>query len=117
CEGASWGRTPLFKGLPLLISRLTLCLGILFTFSRSAWISLILALVVLCAVRKQAVIRLAVVGLIGVSCLFVLTGSGFLSFFARMASRPEVGLTRFDIIRDAMATFAEHPFLGGGLGS
>src|SRR5690348_6522480 len=85
CEGASWGTAPLFKGLPLFVSRLTLGLGILFTFSRSAWIALGLAFVVLSAVRKQAAVRFAAVGLLAAPCLFVLMGSGFLNFFERMA--------------------------------
>jgi O-antigen ligase len=117
CEGASWGTAPLFKGLPLFVSRLTLGLGILFTFSRSAWIALGLAFVVLSAVRKQAAVRFAVVGLLAAPCLFVLMGSGFLNFFERMASRPKQVQGRFDIIHDALAAFAQHPLLGGGLGS
>src|SRR5262249_36508895 len=34
CEGASWGERPLFQGKLFWISRLSLGLGILFTFSR-----------------------------------------------------------------------------------
>ena len=40
CEGASWGQTPLFQRPMLWFSRITLDLGILFTFSRSAWLGL-----------------------------------------------------------------------------
>ncbi len=117
CEGASWGPAPLFKGLPLLFCRLTLGLGILFTFSRSAWVSLALALLLLCIVRRQAAVRLALVGLIGAPCLFLLMGQRFLQFFEGMAGRPEEGDTRFQLIYDALTEFARHPLLGGGLGS
>ena len=58
CEGASLGPAPLFKGPTLWVSRLTLLLGILFTFSRSAWLALILALVLLCVLQTRVAIRL-----------------------------------------------------------
>lgn len=117
CEGASFGKQPLFRGMPLLICRLTLGLGILFTFSRSAWIALGLALLVLCIVRRQEAIKLALIGLIGGPCVFVLMGSGFISFFERMAARPKQVQGRFDILRHAWAIFQQHPLLGAGLGS
>jgi putative inorganic carbon (hco3(-)) transporter len=117
CEGASWGPAPLFRGFSLFLCRLTLGLGILFSFSRSAWIALGLALVVLCAVRRVVAVRLALVALIGGPCLFLLMGHRFLPFFESMASRPQQVHGRFTLIEDALAAFAQHPFLGGGLGS
>jgi O-antigen ligase len=92
-------------------------MGILFTFSRSAWLSLALALVLLCVLRRAAAIRIALAALIGGASLFVLTGSGFLGFFEGMAIRPEQGDSRFVLMRDALAEFARHPLLGGGLGN
>src|SRR5207249_4681139 len=38
-------------------------------------------------------------------------------FVENMAARPERGVSRLDLIWDAWAQFAQHPFLGGGLGS
>jgi putative inorganic carbon (HCO3(-)) transporter len=117
CEGASWGPAPLFKGFPLMFCRLTLGLGILFTFSRSAWVSLTLALLLLCVVRRQVALRVALVGLIGAPCLFLVMGRRFLQFFESMAARPEEGESRFKLAHDALTEFARHPFVGGGLGS
>lgn len=117
CEGASWGPAPLFRGFQLLFCRLTLGLGILFSFSRSAWIALGLALAVLCVVRSTVAMRLALVALIGAPCLLLLMGDRFLPFFQRMASRPQQVQGRFTLIHDALAAFTVHPFLGGGLGS
>jgi putative inorganic carbon (HCO3(-)) transporter len=117
CEGASWGPAPLFRGFPLLFCRLTLALGILFSFSRSAWIALGLALAVLCVVRSSVAIRLALVASIGAPCLVLLMGNRFLPFFERMASRPQQVEGRFTLIHDALAAFVQHPFLGGGLGN
>jgi putative inorganic carbon (hco3(-)) transporter len=117
CEGSSWGPEPLFKGPTFWVSRLTLALGILFTFSRSAWIALGLALLLLCAVRTKVAVRLAVAGLIGAPCLLLLMGNRFLPIFEKMASRPKQVQDRFDLIHEALESFVRHPFLGGGLGS
>jgi len=117
CEGASWGGAPLFKGPMLWISRLSLALGIVFTFSRSAWIGLGLALLLFGVVRPKVALRPVLVGLIGAPCLVVLMGRGFLPLFEEMASRPKQVQQRFDLIHEASRIFVRHPFLGGGLGS
>jgi O-antigen ligase len=117
CEGASWGPAPLFKGPTLWISRLTLALGILFTFSRSAWMGLALALLLLAVVRPTLVVRLVLVALTGAPCLVVLLGNRFLPIFEEMASRPKQVQERFDLIHEALQLYSLHPFLGGGLGS
>jgi hypothetical protein len=54
CEGASWGPAPLFRKPALWFARVTLTLGILFTFSRSAWVALAAALLLLSRVLKVA---------------------------------------------------------------
>ena len=117
CEGASWGPAPLFRGMPLFYCRLTLGLGIVFTFSRSAWIALFLAMAVLCVIRRRVAARVALAGLIGLPCLFVVMGDSFLPFFELMASRPQQIRGRFTLIHQALTAFAQHPFVGGGLGS
>ena len=117
CEGASMGRTPLFKGITLWVCRLTLLLGILFTFSRSAWMALALSLLVLCALQTREAIRLVLAGLISAPCLLLLMGQRFLPVFQEMASRPKQVQGRFDLIHDAYQAFARHPILGGGIGS
>jgi putative inorganic carbon (HCO3(-)) transporter len=117
CEGASLGPAPLFKGPTLWISRLTLLLGILFTFSRSAWLALIVALLLLCALQTRVAIRLVLAALVGAPCLLLLMGNRFLPVFEEMASRPKQVQGRFDLIHDAFQAFVLHPFLGGGIGS
>ena len=113
CEGASWGRAPLFRGLPLFLCRVTLGLGILFTFSRSAWIGLTLALVLLCMVRTIVALRLLIAALIGGPFLLLLLGHRFLPIFEQMARRPEQVQDRVTIFHDAMDAFAQPPLLGG----
>ena len=116
-EGASLGRTPIFKRPMLWLSRLTLGMGILFTFSRSAWAALLLALLLLCALQTRAAFRLVLAGVIGAPCLILLMGNRFLPVFQEMASRPKQVQGRFDLIHAAFQAFTRHPLLGGGIGS
>src|SRR5262249_35425702 len=116
-EGASWGPDPLFKGKTLWFVRLSLSLGILFTFSRSAWVALGLSLMLLSLLRARIVVRLVVSAAIRSPFLLLLMGSHFLPVFETMASRPKQVQERFDLIEVALQTFVRHPFLGGGLGS
>jgi putative inorganic carbon (hco3(-)) transporter len=117
CEGASLGRTPLFSGPTLWLSRLSLGMGILFTFSRSAWVGLALAFLLLCAIQTRMAVRLVLAGAIGAPCLLLLMGNRFIPVFEEMASRPKQVQGRFDLIHAAFQAFTSHPFLGGGIGS
>jgi O-antigen ligase len=117
CEAASWGREPLFRSCLLWFSRLTLTLGILFTFSRSAWLGLGLAFVLLFAIRPALALRPVLAGVFAAPCLILLMGRRFLPIFEELASRPKQVQERFDLIHQALRAFARHPLLGGGLGS
>ncbi|HEY7391347.1 MAG TPA: O-antigen ligase family protein [Bryobacteraceae bacterium] len=117
CEGASWGRNPLLSGWTLWFSRVTLALGLLFTFSRSAWLALLLGLTVLAVARTAVVMRFVTAALVGVPILFVLMGHRFIPIFEEMASRPKQVQGRFDLIGDGFQAFIHHPLLGGGIGS
>jgi putative inorganic carbon (HCO3(-)) transporter len=117
CEGASWGQAPLFKRPTLWMARITLALGILFTFSRSAWTGLGFALVLFCAIRPAVAVRTIGAGLIGAPLLMLGMGRHFWPFFQEMASRPQQVQQRFDLIERALQSFARDPWLGGGLGS
>jgi O-antigen ligase len=101
----------------LWLSRLTLGLGILFTFSRSAWVALGVALLLLFAIQTRVAVRLVGAVLIGVPCLLLLMGRRFVPIFEEMANRPKQVQGRFDLIHDALQAFTHHPFIGGGIGS
>jgi O-antigen ligase len=116
-EASSFGPAPLFGRTTLWISRVSLCLGILFTFSRSAWLALALSLMVFFVLRPRAAGRLVSAALIAIPCLFLVLGPRFIPIFEAMASRPQQVQGRFDLIHDALAAFALHPLLGGGIGS
>lgn len=117
CEGASWGSAPLFRRPTLWFSRLTLALGILFTFSRSAWLGLGVAFLLLFAIRPMVALRPVLAGLVAAPCLVMFLGRRFVPIFEEMASRPKQVQERFDLIHQALQAFARHPVLGGGLGS
>jgi hypothetical protein len=117
CEGASWGPAPLFKGPMLWVSRATLSLGILVTFSRSAWTGLGAALLLLSVVRPKLLLRPLLIVLVGAPCLVLLLGHRFLPIFEEMARRPKQVQERFDLLHEGLRIFARHPLLGGGLGS
>ncbi|HEY7335242.1 MAG TPA: O-antigen ligase family protein [Bryobacteraceae bacterium] len=117
CEGGSWGPSPLFKGIALWVARVTLLLGILFTFSRTAWTGLGFALALVCVVRPKMLIRPLLAALIGAPCLLLIMGQRFWPIFQEMARRPEQVQERFDLIEQALESFSRNPFLGGGLGS
>lgn len=117
CEGASYGRTPLIAGVQIWIVRASLSLGILFTFSRSAWVALGVALLVLLVVRTRMAVRMVLAGAAAAPCFFLFMGPRFLPVFETMASRPKQVQGRFDLIHSALNAFASHPILGGGLGS
>jgi len=117
CEGASWGQAPLFRRPMLWFSRITLDLGILFTFSRSAWLGLGLAFLLFFAIQPAVAVRPLLAAVAAGPCLVFLMGSRFLPVFAEMASRPKQVQQRFDLIHQALQVFAYHPLLGGGLGS
>ena len=117
CEGGSWGPAPLFQRRTLWFARLTLMLGLLFTFSRSAWIGLGVALLLLLLLRAKLVLRPVWACLIGAPFLLLLMGRSFIPVFEVMASRPKQVQGRFDLIHWALQAFVRHPFLGGGIGS
>lgn len=117
CEGAAWGRTPLLQGPILWFSRLTLAMGILFTFSRSAWLGLALAFMLLVAIRPSVALRPLLSGVVAAPCLVLILGRRFLPIFEELASRPKQVQERFDLIQQALQLFVSRPLLGGGLGS
>ena len=117
CEGASQGTQPLFRGPTLWLLRVTLGMGLLFTFSRSAWSGLGLALLVFSILRTRAAVRLVLGAILAAPLLLLAMGSRFVPIFEEMASRPKQVQGRFDLIQAALEKFGQHPVLGGGIGS
>jgi len=116
-EAASTGHSPLFRRRALMAIRASLALGLLFTFSRSAWLGLVLALLFLIMLKPSIFVRVAASVLIGIPLTLVFMGSRFVPIVEEMARRPEQVQERFDLIQQAVEVFRRHPFFGGGLGS
>ncbi|PYT11348.1 MAG: hypothetical protein DMG59_26675 [Acidobacteria bacterium] len=120
-EAASYGPAPLFNPGFLLFSRATLGLGILFTFSRSAWVSLGLAFIFFFAVRFRKAVRALFVVAAGVGLVLIFAGQGFLTLLISMTVRPEathgLAVTREELIQRGLVGFAQHPWFGAGIGT
>jgi len=114
-ELASSGEAPLFKGWFKHFASLTLLLGIVCTFSRSAWIALATVWIASWMVRRAAALRLALVALAAV-LITPFFGSAVLEYARHMASRPSQVSQRLDLIASAMTYISEHPFMGLGTG-
>ena len=121
CEGASFGRSPLFKTGFLMFSRITLAAGLLVSFSRTAWIALSLVFLCLLFTRFKTAIRALFILLCGSAVTMLVMGRQFLSLFEALAFRHEVatgeGRTRFDLVSTGLEGFSKHPFFGMGIGS
>jgi putative inorganic carbon (hco3(-)) transporter len=117
CEGASWGPDPLFRGTTLWVSRSSLAVGILLTFSRSAWLGLGTAVLLFFLLKPAVAIRPILSALMLFPCLVLILGHRFLPILEEMAKRPQQVQERVDLIHQALQAFVQHPLVGGGLGS
>jgi putative inorganic carbon (HCO3(-)) transporter len=116
-EGSSWGPAPLFQRNTSWVARLSLGLGILFTFSRSAWVGLAVSFCLLLVAQARVAGRLIRYAIVGAPLMLLFMGNRFVPIFQTMASRPKQVQGRFDLIHDALTAFSRHPFFGGGIGS
>ena len=116
-EGTSLGPRPLFGGSMLLFNRLTLSSGLLFTFSRTAWLSFVPVFLGLLVLRFRKAALTLVTVLVGLSVAGLLVGGRFLGWVQEMATRGEEARGRVELMQDALSEFVNHPFLGAGLGN
>jgi hypothetical protein len=111
----SAGSVPVTRGLLSMFCNLTLALGIVFTFSRSAWMALAAAwLVYLVFQPKLAAKTLGIVAA-GLPLVVLMIGLGLLSP-KRLLDRPDTIQQRVGLINDSLVQFAKHPVFGMGLG-
>lgn len=110
-------KSPLFRGFlsPLICTSLAIGLGL--TFSRSAWIGLAAALILLGVLRPVHSLKMAV--LIAGSGLALLVNASYkgLDHFYAMAIRPGTIESRLNAEGAAFSGFLSHPVLGTGLGT
>ncbi|MDP2210284.1 MAG: O-antigen ligase family protein [Candidatus Aquicultor sp.] len=114
-------KRPLLAGMFGWYANITLGIGIILTFSRSAWIGMAIVLMTnafisAVAFKPKVLLRLGLVGVFAVLALYVVFGAGFLDVFMAMATRQSQIQDRFEIIGDALAMFADSPVFGIGIG-
>jgi hypothetical protein len=107
---------PVVGGAPGILMVLSLALGILLTYSRSAWISAVMIILGLVFVNKRACFALVgtIAGLITIAHLTA--DEAAVRSMIHMASRPEQVESRVTIISKAIPMFLDSPILGIGMG-
>lgn len=110
-------KQPLIAGKWGLFVLLTLPLGILLTFSRSAWIGLAIVLLMMIGYRVKYALYLFAALLTTCTAIFLIRGGSYLDEWVSLASRPEQIWVRVEILQHAFRMFLDHPLLGAGLGS
>lgn len=107
-------------GRPLLkrgrLAGVMLVLGLVLTYSRSAWIGGAIVLLGGLILKGKQVLRLIALGGGIVSVLPVLFGRNYWGIFTVMASRPEQIAIRINTINEALGLFSSRPLFGIGLG-
>lgn len=99
------------------LTTLSLLMGVVLTFSRSAWLGLALGLCAYAVMRPRA--ALGIIGLTGCAGLaaVLVFGRSYLPTMLAMAARPDQIAARLTIIADGLDLFAAHPLAGVGLGA
>lgn len=117
-QAVTWlWKAPLFRGLPGVVTSVSLIVGIALTFSRSAWIGLSTALIFLAAMRPTKSVKMAMVIAGAGLALLISIASQNMDHFYAMASRPSTIESRLNAEGIAFANFLAHPVLGTGLGT
>ena len=111
----SAGSVPVTRGFLRLFCNMTLALGIVFTFSRSAWMALVATWLVYLVLQPKLAAKTLGIVAAGLPLVAVLIGLGLLSP-KRMLDRPDTIQQRVGLINDSLVQFAKHPVFGMGLG-
>ncbi|MCM3875650.1 MAG: O-antigen ligase family protein [Thermoanaerobaculia bacterium] len=98
------------------LAALTLVLGIVFTFSRSAWMALAGLFAFSLFRRSSSAPKLALAAAVAIA-LSVAVGAISVDTMAGLANRVGTVSDRVEINEDAFRMFAENPILGGGIGA
>ncbi|MFB3778142.1 MAG: O-antigen ligase family protein [Bryobacteraceae bacterium] len=111
----STGPSPVTRGLLKHLCNMTLALGVIFTFSRSAWMSLAAVWLTFLFLRPGPAMRMLAALSAALPVLVVFIGLGLVSP-QRMLNRPDTIEGRVELIDEAMAQFRKYPVFGMGLG-
>jgi O-antigen ligase len=111
------GGQPLIEGVPGWIASVILAVGLILTLSRSAWMGLGLAVVVIALARPKRVVLWGALALLAVGAVYLILGQESGSRELALAQRENTAMQRVDQVRQGWAMFSEHPILGAGLGA
>ena len=100
-----------------LVTALILVTGIILTSSRSAWLGLAVALLIIVAWRPRLVLRLGILSAIAGVALLAIFGMEFFQFAIDLATRQTQIGQRADQIGVAYSSFQQSPIWGVGLGT
>jgi O-antigen ligase len=107
---------PILGGIAGGILAVTLVAGILFTYSRSTWISVTFLLCIAMAMNwRRAGYLLCTIAVI-IAIVWFMADVDYLDEMAEMAKRPDQVEVRVEVLNRAMALFLENPVFGVGLG-
>ncbi len=107
----------LIRGFWGVFSLLTLAIGIIFTFSRSAWIGLFFLLIVITSIRPAYLLRIIIGFVLAVASILIVKGREFFEVILFMANRPSQIRARIEILEQALHMFQQSPIVGIGLGT
>lgn len=106
---------PLIGGLIGRLVTITLAMGMVLTYSRSAWIGVGAVFLIILALRPKTGLRLARTGAIAILMIILVLGPGYMGDISQLSSRGTYE-SRIFIINEAIPMFWQSPAIGIGLG-
>lgn len=110
-------KNPILSGWLGTFCTVSLAIGIVLTFSRSAWIGLAMIVLAVGLFRPMYSLRLIAVGVVTFGTILLVLGGHYLDTITQMATRQSQITARLDFISTSMAAFYQQPVLGVGLGT
>lgn len=107
---------PLLHGWLAGLGTILLPIGILLTYSRSAWLGLVGVLLVATLFQPGLLVRVAVVGSFAVVLTLAVLGPEYFETMIALAARPKQIGERVELASQAFEVFQQHPVLGVGVG-
>lgn len=114
-------KQPLLSRPLAWFANISLGIGIILTYSRSAWIGMAIVLIVNASFaattfKPKLMLRLVLVAVFVVVALYMVFGPTFFEAITSMATRESQIQERFAIIENALSMFADSPVFGIGIG-